>query len=107
MWRAITIAVVVLVCVYGIIGLPKSRAELEENVQKNIKLGLDLRGGSHLILEVQVQDAMKVEADLAMEQLKEALRKAGVDYASMDRNDPGDDRGGRQHPGQRPRRARH
>jgi preprotein translocase subunit SecD len=88
LWRAITIAVVVLVCVYGIVGLPKSRAELAENVQKNIKLGLDLRGGSHLILEVQVQDALKVEADLAMEQLKEALRKAGVDYASMDRNDP-------------------
>jgi preprotein translocase subunit SecD len=88
MWRAITILVVVLVCVYGIVGLPKSRAELEENLQKNIKLGLDLRGGSHLILEVQVQDALKVEADLAMEQLKEALRKAGVDYASMDRNDP-------------------
>ena len=36
MWRAITIAVVVLVCVYGIVGLPKSRAELAENVQKNI-----------------------------------------------------------------------
>ncbi len=88
MWRAITIAVVVLVCVYGIVGLPRSRAELEENLRKNIKLGLDLRGGSHLILEVQVQDALKVEADLAMEQLKEALRKAGVDYASMDRNDP-------------------
>jgi preprotein translocase subunit SecD len=88
MWRGITIVVVVLVCVYGIVGLPKSRAELAENVQKNIKLGLDLRGGSHLILEVQVQDALKVEADLAMEQLKEALRKAGVDYASMDRNDP-------------------
>jgi preprotein translocase subunit SecD len=87
-WRAVTILVVVLVCIYGIVGLPKSRAELAENLQKNIKLGLDLRGGSHLILEVQVQDALKVEADLAMEQLKEALRKAAVDYASMDRNDP-------------------
>jgi preprotein translocase subunit SecD len=88
MWRAITILVVVLVCVYGIVGLPKSRADLAENLQKNIKLGLDLRGGSHLILEVQVQDAVKVEADLAMEQLKEALRKASVDYTAMDRNDP-------------------
>jgi preprotein translocase subunit SecD len=87
-WRAVTIVVVLLVCVYGIVGLPKSRGELSENLQKNIKLGLDLRGGSHMVLEVQVQDALKVEADLAMEQLKGALRKAGVDYASMDRNDP-------------------
>ena len=58
LWRAITILVVVLVCIYGIVGLPKSRAELAENLQKNIKLGLDLRGGSHLILEVQVQDPL-------------------------------------------------
>ncbi len=55
---------------------------------KNIQLGLDLRGGSHLIMQVQVQDAMKVEADQAMELLKEELRKAGIDYAAMDRNDP-------------------
>ena len=83
-------------CVYGIIGLPKSLAELEEpTLQKNIQLGLDLRGGSHLILQVQVQDAVKVEADQAMERLKEELRKAGIDYASMDRNDPTTHRGGR------------
>ena len=57
-------------------------------MQKNIQLGLDLRGGSHLVLQVQVQDAMKAEADQTMERLKEELRKAGIDYAAMDRNDP-------------------
>ncbi len=87
-WRAVVILVVLLVCVYGIIGLPRSLTELKANVQENIHLGLDLRGGSHMILQVQVQDAMKVEADQAMEGLKEELRKAGVDYAAMERNDP-------------------
>jgi len=87
-WRAVVIVVVLLVCVYGIIGLPRSLTELRANVRSNIHLGLDLRGGSHLVLQVQVQDAMKVEADQAMEGLKEELRKAGLDYAAMDRNDP-------------------
>jgi preprotein translocase subunit SecD len=88
MWKAGSILVVVLVCAYGIIGLPKSPAEIKANFQKNIKLGLDLRGGSHLVLQVQVQDALKVEADQTIERLKEEFRKAGIDYASMERNDP-------------------
>ena len=88
MWKAGSILAVVLVCAYGIVGLPKSPAEIKANFQKNIKLGLDLRGGSHLILQVQVQDALKVEADQMIERLKEEFRKAGIDYASMDRNDP-------------------
>ena len=33
------------------------------NWKQNIRLGLDLRGGSHLVLQVQVQDAFKAEAD--------------------------------------------
>jgi len=89
MWRAITIGVVVLLCAYGILGLPKSRQDVTSNMRKNIRLGLDLRGGSHLILQVQVQDAIKVEADQTMERLRDSLRKAGVDWAAMDRNDPG------------------
>ena len=31
--------------------------------QNNIRLGLDLKGGSYLVLQVQVQDAVKREAD--------------------------------------------
>ncbi len=86
--KIVAIVAVILVCVFGIIGLPTSLAGLKANVQKNIKLGLDLRGGSHLILEVQVQDAAKVDADQLIEHLKDELRKAGIDYTAMDRNDP-------------------
>ena len=35
-----------------------------------------------------MQDAVKAEADRIIERLKEDLRKAGIDYAAMDRNDP-------------------
>src|SRR3989441_1599202 len=88
--KTIIIAVTLLLCIYGIIGLPKSKAELIKNVQENVRLGLDLRGGSHLILQVQVQDALKAEADQVIERLKEELKsnKDGIDYASIDRNDP-------------------
>ena len=56
-WKAGSILTVVVVSVFGIIGLPKSRGRTEANIEQNVKLGLDLRGGTHLILQVQVQDA--------------------------------------------------
>jgi preprotein translocase subunit SecD len=86
--RAIIIAGILLLAVYGIIGLPKSKDELVSNLKNNIKLGLDLKGGSHLVLQVQVQDAAKAEADRTIESMKTELRKAGIDYTSIDRNDP-------------------
>src|SRR5580704_18361087 len=87
-YRAITIAAVILICVYGIIGLPTSKAELSDNLKKNIRLGLDLKGGSQLMLEVQLQDAFKGEADSVIEKLKDELRKVSIDYTEMSRNNP-------------------
>ena len=51
--KAVVILAVILASIYGLIGLPKSKAELISNWEKNIRLGLDLRGGSYLVLEVQ------------------------------------------------------
>jgi preprotein translocase subunit SecD len=86
--RAIIILGILLLVVYGIIGLPRNKEDLQANLRKNIHLGLDLKGGSHLVLQVQVQDAIKAEADRAIETLKDDLRKRNVDYTSIDRNDP-------------------
>ena len=86
--KAISIVAVLLICIYGIIGIPKSKDELVANWNKNIRLGLDLRGGSHLVLQVQVQDAFKAEADLTIDRLKEELRKGSINYQAMDRNEP-------------------
>jgi preprotein translocase subunit SecD len=87
-FRIGAIVVVVLVCIYGIIGLPKSRQEIVDNWKKNIRLGLDLKGGSHLVLQIQLQDAFKVEADSVIERLKDELRKGTIEYTEMSRNDP-------------------
>jgi len=86
--RTVVIVATILLCVFGIIDFPKSAADLVRNVKSNIQLGLDLKGGSHLVLQVQVQDAVKSDADQAMERLKEDLRKQSITWASMDRNDP-------------------
>src|SRR5713101_122867 len=86
--KTIIIVATILVCIYGIIGIPKSKADLKKNISDRVKLGLDLKGGSHLILQVQVQDAVKHEADQTIERIKDELNRAGIDYASIDRNDP-------------------
>jgi preprotein translocase subunit SecD len=86
--KAAFIGAVILICIYGIIGLPKSKEELVANWNNNIKLGLDLRGGSHLVLQVQVQDAFVSEAQEIVERLKEDLAKAGVTYTAIDNTEP-------------------
>ncbi|MBV8833333.1 MAG: protein translocase subunit SecD [Acidobacteriaceae bacterium] len=83
-FKFIFIVVVILVCIYGIIGIPRSKAELIANWQKNIHLGLDLRGGTYLVVQVQQQDAFNAQAGTDAERLKEAARKAGVQYADVE-----------------------
>jgi protein-export membrane protein SecD/preprotein translocase SecF subunit len=48
-----------------------------------VRLGLDLKGGSHIVMQIQVQDAFKSEADQLIEQIKEQ-----VAHESIERNDP-------------------
>jgi preprotein translocase subunit SecD len=86
--RTLSVIAVILICIYGIVGLPTSVDQLKQNIQKNIRLGLDLKGGSHLVLQVQLQDAFRAEADLLIDRMKEELRKANVEFADTQRNDP-------------------
>jgi preprotein translocase subunit SecD len=77
-WKAIVIIATVLICIYGIIGLPKSKEELAANWNHNIRLGLDLRGGTLLVLQVQLQDAFKADAVSSIERLKELMSKNAI-----------------------------
>ncbi len=54
----------------------------------HIHLGLDLRGGTHLILQVKVNDAVNVDAQNAMEVLKQQLRSRKIDYTDITQPDP-------------------
>ena len=78
---------VLLACIYGIIGIPKSKAELVENWNRNIHLGLDLRGGTYLVVQVQEQDAFNSEANTQADQIREAARKANINVGEVDVQD--------------------
>jgi len=79
---------VTLVCLYGIVGLPTSVAQLKENVNHNIHLGLDLKGGSHLVMQIQLQDAFKSEADTVIQRMRTDFAAKNVTYTDINRTDP-------------------
>jgi preprotein translocase subunit SecD len=85
--RTAVIIVTILVCVYGIIGFPKSMADVKKNFSSNIHLGLDLKGGSTWVLEVEVQDAVRADALQAAERLKDDLKKESITWGAMDVNE--------------------
>jgi preprotein translocase subunit SecD len=47
-------------------------------IDRRIRLGLDLKGGVHLVLKVQTDDALRVESQTAMDRVRSELAKAGA-----------------------------
>ena len=88
--KTILIIAVLIVFLFGIFGVPSSFTGkgLLAAVQSRIHLGLDLRGGTHLILQVQVNDAVNAETDRTVEALKEALKKANIPFGDITKPDP-------------------
>jgi len=95
-WKVIVILVAVLVFLYGIFGIPSgfSGGALADaittgsSLRNGVNLGLDLKGGTHLILQVQVNDAVNVDSDNAVEVLKAGMRTAKINYAEITKPDP-------------------
>ncbi len=52
-------------------------------LKEKIKLGLDLQGGMHLILAVQTDDAIKVQTDQDINQLKEELKEKKIEFEKI------------------------
>ncbi|HXZ80930.1 MAG TPA: protein translocase subunit SecD [Terriglobales bacterium] len=90
LWKTVFIVAVLLVFFFGIFGIPSSfsKSGLISAMQQRIHLGLDLKGGTHLILQVMVNDAVKADADRAVERLKEDMRSRNVSYAEISQPDP-------------------
>jgi preprotein translocase subunit SecD len=88
-WKFILIAIVILLCIYGLIGIPfpTSFAQVKQNLTDRIKLGLDLKGGSHLVLQVQVDEAIGQRCDQAVDQLTKQLRDKNVIVGDIRRLD--------------------
>ncbi|HEY4764852.1 MAG TPA: protein translocase subunit SecD [Candidatus Sulfotelmatobacter sp.] len=90
LWKFVFIVGTLLFFLFGIFGKPSSfsRQGLLDALTDHIHLGLDLKGGTHLILQVQVNDAVNVVAQNAVEVLKEQLRTRKIDYSDVSQPDP-------------------
>jgi preprotein translocase subunit SecD len=90
LWRVGAVVGVLLVFLFGIFGMPQSFSGqgLLAAMTKRINLGLDLKGGTHLILQVQVNDAVNVDAQNAIEVLKEQLNKRKIAFSDISQPDP-------------------
>ena len=55
---------------------------------QKVNLGLDLRGGVHMIMRVQTDDALRIETDTTAERLREALSVAAVQYTNLEVTGP-------------------
>jgi preprotein translocase subunit SecD len=45
---------------------------------QKIRLGLDLKGGVHLVMQVQTDDAVRIETETSADRLREALKSANI-----------------------------
>jgi preprotein translocase subunit SecD len=90
LWKLLFILGTMLFFLFGIFGIPKglSGESLLTALTDHIHLGLDLKGGTHLILQVHVNDAINVDAQNAIEILKQQLKSRKIDYADIAQSDP-------------------
>jgi len=86
---AFIVALLVVFC-YGIVGIPHSLgpAGLKQALTDRIKLGLDLKGGIHLVLQVHVAEAVGSTTDRDVQRIQADLEKAGIKGASVVKLDP-------------------
>jgi preprotein translocase subunit SecD len=84
------ITAVLLICLYGIFGIPSgvSGKAITDALTNRIHLGLDLKGGAHLILQVQVKEAVNAETDNTVARVQQDLRKANVSFNRVSKPDP-------------------
>jgi len=89
-WKFIFILIVILLCIFGLVGLPDfptSFAAVKKNLADRIKLGLDLKGGSHLVLQVQVDEAIGQRCDQAVDEITKQLHQKNILFGEIRRED--------------------
>ncbi len=55
---------------------------------EKVKLGLDLKGGVHLVLRVHTDDALRIETEMTVERLRETLAEGGLEVGSISVTSP-------------------
>ena len=93
-WKTLTIlAVIVLFAAVGVYPILAQRFGLPAPswlMAKQLQLGLDLKGGVHLVLRVNRDDALRISTEGVGEQLREALSAAGITVGAINVTSPTD-----------------
>lgn len=71
-WKIGLVLFILILCLY-----------LSYPPQEKIKLGLDLRGGMHLVLQVMTDDAINIETDQAITTLQQQFKKKELQYQDV------------------------
>jgi preprotein translocase subunit SecD len=87
--KSATIVAILVVFIYGIFfGFnPPKIGSLKSLLANNIHLGLDLKGGTHLVLEVHVAEAVVSTTDRDVQRLQSDLQAQGI-TATVGKSDP-------------------
>src|SRR5207248_1650104 len=85
-WRVITVlGVFVVFAAVGVYPLVAQRYAVNKPswlMDKVLKLGLDLKGGVHLVLRVQTDAALRLDTQLEMERLRSELQTRNIPVAN-------------------------
>jgi len=86
-WKVITIVAVFVVFtavgVYPMVAAHYGVHSPSWLMDKQLKLGLDLKGGVHLELRVQTDDALRLETETEMERLREELQSKNITFTNV------------------------
>lgn len=90
-WKIIMIiALTFLGVIYAMPNIlsPETRAVMEKNLPgwaptKTVNLGLDLRGGSHLLLQAETGAVLAERMESMVEAARSDMRKAGIAYSNL------------------------
>jgi preprotein translocase subunit SecD len=91
-WKTLTIlAVVIIFSAVGVYPILAQRYGLPAPswlMAKQLQLGLDLKGGVHLVMRVNRDDALRISTETVGEQLREALQTASVSVGTINVTSP-------------------
>ena len=84
------IVAILVVFGYGIVGIPHgvTPRALKQALTDRIKLGLDLQGGTHLVLKIRVDEALGSTTDRDVQRLQDDIEKAGITGVTVRKLDP-------------------
>ncbi len=88
--KAVIYALIIVGCLYGFLGYPTaptSYSAMKSNFKDRIQLGLDLKGGTYLIIQVMTDDAINAETDQTIELLRTELLNRQMNSADLRKRD--------------------